>query len=839
MRVYGSVLWLVPLGIVRTLREQGARFVLVLASVLGFISLTWVMRSTLGLDRHFVAVVALYATFAAQGVAVLADGFALASGRLGLPARVGGLRRRLHRTPRHREPARRRSRVDGLLAASVERGWPRREQVGAYLRSLPDGSLVFCDDATIEILSGLDRHRFDRHWLDDPHTWDLVTNAARAQGVAYVATWTDKMRGHEDVGTIVFRAAKSGRPLDRARRDARRPPPERVRGGSPALSSRSRPMVDPLNPSTLPRAAARRLRRLPGAPRRRAGRRSSSRSSAACSCTRRSSAPPRASSAPSSLRASRPCSASPSKPRRATCRSAPRASRSSARRGRRRRFAPGSSLPSRAWARCSRARSRRGSPPRRAAGAATPSSRPFTRTDGLVRKRVPFVKAIVSIFTLGSGGSGGREGPTMQMGGAIGSLVGQLLKVTERERRILLVAGTAAGMAAVFRTPARRRAPRRRGPSPRRLRGRRARPERPRERRQLLGLHRDLRRAHPLRPRADVPVRPRAPAALRLPRGRRVRSSPAASSRRCGGVQSATARAPVPELVQAGYRGARPRGRRDPAHHAHRAAARTARTGARLPRRRVRRRPARDHRARAGSRWAGAASSSSRILGVLKIVATCLTVGIGRQRRRLRPLARHRRDLRRRVRARGRSCSCTTRRIDPGAFALVGMGTLYGGLAHVPIASLVMTCELAGSYDLLVPLMLAEGIAFVALRHRTLYHAQVADQARLAGAPRGPHLRRAQRDARRRRPRARPSLRVASRRARPRSEVIQKAAAMAWQDVFPVLGRRGQARRHRAQRRAPHDGGQPGPRRAGDRARPHGSAGQRRATPTTCSAPSR
>jgi CIC family chloride channel protein len=64
-------------------------------------------------------------------------------------------------------------------------------------------------------------------------------------------------------------------------------------------------------------------------------------------------------------------------------------------------------------------------------------------------------------------------------------------------------------------------------------------------------------------------------------------------------------------------------------------------------------------------------------------------------------------------------------RMDPGAFALVGMATFYGGLAHVPIASLVMTCELAGSYDLLVPLMLAEGIAFIALRHRSLYHAQV------------------------------------------------------------------------------------------------------------------
>jgi CIC family chloride channel protein len=64
-------------------------------------------------------------------------------------------------------------------------------------------------------------------------------------------------------------------------------------------------------------------------------------------------------------------------------------------------------------------------------------------------------------------------------------------------------------------------------------------------------------------------------------------------------------------------------------------------------------------------------------------------------------------------------------RIDPGAFALVGMGTFYGGIAHVPISSLVMVCELAGSYDLLVPLMLAEGVAFIALRKRSLYEAQL------------------------------------------------------------------------------------------------------------------
>jgi CIC family chloride channel protein len=38
--------------------------------------------------------------------------------------------------------------------------------------------------------------------------------------------------------------------------------------------------------------------------------------------------------------------------------------------------------------------------------------------------------------------------------------------------------------------------------------------------------------------------------------------------------------------------------------------------------------------------------------------------------------------------------------IQPGAFALVGMGAFYGGVAHVPLAALVLVCELAGNYDL-------------------------------------------------------------------------------------------------------------------------------------------
>ncbi|MEO6572467.1 MAG: chloride channel protein, partial [Polyangiaceae bacterium] len=47
----------------------------------------------------------------------------------------------------------------------------------------------------------------------------------------------------------------------------------------------------------------------------------------------------------------------------------------------------------------------------------------FHNKNGVVRRRVPIIKALASVLTLGSGGSGGREGPTMLIGGAIGSIV--------------------------------------------------------------------------------------------------------------------------------------------------------------------------------------------------------------------------------------------------------------------------------------------------------------------------------------------------------------------------------------------------------------------------------
>ena len=77
----------------------------------------------------------------------------------------------------------------------------------------------------------------------------------------------------------------------------------------------------------------------------------------------------------------------------------------------------------------------------------------FHRGRGLIRGRVPIVKTIASALTLGSGGSGGREGPIAQIGAGFGSYLAQRLKLPERERRILLAAGVGAGVGSIFRAP--------------------------------------------------------------------------------------------------------------------------------------------------------------------------------------------------------------------------------------------------------------------------------------------------------------------------------------------------------------------------------------------------
>jgi CIC family chloride channel protein len=70
-----------------------------------------------------------------------------------------------------------------------------------------------------------------------------------------------------------------------------------------------------------------------------------------------------------------------------------------------------------------------------------------------IKPAITFLKPISSAIAIGTGGPFGAEGPIIATGGALGSTIGQLFKITANERKVLLAAGATAGMAAIFGTP--------------------------------------------------------------------------------------------------------------------------------------------------------------------------------------------------------------------------------------------------------------------------------------------------------------------------------------------------------------------------------------------------
>lgn len=75
------------------------------------------------------------------------------------------------------------------------------------------------------------------------------------------------------------------------------------------------------------------------------------------------------------------------------------------------------------------------------------------RRAGAVRRRVPLVKTVASVILIGSGGSGGREGPAAHISAGIASAIADWLRLSAQDRRIAVSAGIGAGIGAIFRAP--------------------------------------------------------------------------------------------------------------------------------------------------------------------------------------------------------------------------------------------------------------------------------------------------------------------------------------------------------------------------------------------------
>ena len=333
--------------------------------------------------------------------------------------------------------------------------------------------------------------------------------------------------------------------------------------------------------------------------------------------------------------------------------------------------------------------------------------RAFHRLGGKIRARVPLIKSLASIITIGTGGSAGREGPIAQIGAGFGSFLASKAGLSERERRLLVLAGAAGGIGAIFRAP---------------LGG-------------ALFVSEVLYASTALEFAAVIPAFIASITAytvfaaifgqglafitsgeLGLQQHQRVAvlpgicrgvfacglSSTCRSSTVCAIIFSADCRFPtvlkpavgglmlgmfavwLPQLMSGGYG------------------------------------------------WIQLAMDGKLTLAMLailcfgKIVATSFTISSGGSGGVFAPSLFIGAML-------GGAYGIACDRLFPGAiehheaFVLVGMGGFFAGVAKVPLTAILMVCEMSGSYDLLVPLMLVSivNVALLSSRH-TLYEEQVS-----------------------------------------------------------------------------------------------------------------
>jgi CIC family chloride channel protein len=336
-----------------------------------------------------------------------------------------------------------------------------------------------------------------------------------------------------------------------------------------------------------------------------------------------------------------------------------------------------------------------------------------------VRPRLLPIKLLASVATLASGGSGGREGPAMQLGSSAGAILAEWLPTTARERRLLFVAGIGAGISAVFRTPL--------GAA-------------------LLAvevLYRDDFDAEALVPSVlasvvsfavstsilgtrplfgSMPSHPFMVGHLPFYAVLAVVTSAAGAAFvwALHGVRDLAKGSGFPRWVTPGLGGLALGGIIVAVY-----ALGLGRIG-----------PVSVESAFLGGGYglaqlavADVAEPSLVVAGwllalaVLRIGSTALTVGSGGSAGDFAPAL----VVGALVGAAFGHAAASLfpeSAIRPASFALVGMATLYGGIAHVPLSAVVLVSELAASYDLLVPLMLGTVGAHVLLRRVQLYESQ-------------------------------------------------------------------------------------------------------------------
>ncbi len=206
----GPLVILAYFGIKRTMQRQHYIWVIFYSFILLFLTITWIKKSSLGLHRHFNVLVPFYSV-------LLVNGIPSAS------VLIYKIKSRLKKSiiPYEEQIIRIKKTLVILLIISQiivtviwSIGWLtytgklfiERYQTVDFIKNLPNDKYIFCDEASVEVLSGLDMHIFNRVWLENKEAAEMITNAVNTNKDVYIVTWERKMKRFSGFGEIIFKS---------------------------------------------------------------------------------------------------------------------------------------------------------------------------------------------------------------------------------------------------------------------------------------------------------------------------------------------------------------------------------------------------------------------------------------------------------------------------------------------------------------------------------------------------------------------------------------------------------------------------------------------------------
>jgi hypothetical protein len=165
------------------------------------------LKSNLGLNRHFVALIPLYAVLTANGVTTIA------------PYIQKYIFRHLNKYNTLGFLSSTRLLLIILFITSAfylsmwlyiwqygfREGYPERKEASEFLRNINSNATIFCNDAILEVFSNIDYRRFNHIWQETtPHIDKIINDEAIKEGEVYVVTSEDKLKNLNGIGKIIF-----------------------------------------------------------------------------------------------------------------------------------------------------------------------------------------------------------------------------------------------------------------------------------------------------------------------------------------------------------------------------------------------------------------------------------------------------------------------------------------------------------------------------------------------------------------------------------------------------------------------------------------------------------